>query len=334
MRKIGFPQICFDAEGASSGGAAPAAPAAAPAAAAPSGGTTPAAGEPGGGPSAAEILAFDPFAPPSSGEGATPPGSAEPKTPAADATATGGAKPQASGTTPTPAPGATPATATPATPAVPATAPNLEQLFREQTDLIRQAVARPAAPDKPAEPDKPRFNLAIPPQILAGMRSEDPNEFATSMHSVINGIANHLWGEFNKHLETTVQPQYQSMIEQHIESLQTRATVAQDFYGANPNLNVPALRPIIQQAGLEVAKARLAAGKSVNWSPELAQEIADSVYAVFPQLKPAPGTPATGTTPPGTTPAKPRFVNGGGGPRPAAPSAEAESEFGADLLKQ
>jgi hypothetical protein len=201
-------------------------------------------------------------------------------------------------------------------------------LFREQTALIRQAVERPvsATPAAPAEPEKPRFNLAIPPQILAGMRSEDPNEFATSMHSVINGIANHLWGEFNKHLETTVQPSYRNMIQEHISSLRTQNAVAEDFYGKHANLNAPALKPIVQQAGVAVAQARMAAGKSLEWSEELRDEIAEHIYTSLPQLRPVVVPPAP-PVPPGS---KPRFVPGGSA-RPAAPSG-ADEQFGADLL--
>lgn len=293
-------------------------------------GGSPAAGEPGGGPSVAEIMQFDPFAPPSSEAGVTTPdGSVEPKTSPADANAPGGAKPQVAAKPPA-APGATPATAVPATPAVPTPAPNLEQLFREQTALIRQAVERPvpAAPTTPAEPEKPRFNLAIPPQILAGMRSEDPNEFATSMHSVINGIANHLWGEFNKHLETTVQPSYRNMIQEQIQGIQSQQAVAQDFYGKHSSLNAPALKPIVQQAGVAVAQARMAAGKSLAWSEELRDEIAEYIYTSLPQLRPAvAGNPPVPPPAPGS---KPRFVPGGSA-RPAAPSG-AEEQFGADLL--
>lgn len=278
-----------------------------------------------GGPSAAEILAFDPFGPPSSDSGEKPGDEGAAKTPPAEAKPDAGAKP---GDTASKAP---PADGKPATPEVPPQAPNLEQLFQQQTDVIRQAMekAAPAAAPVKAEPKAPRFNLAIPPQIIDGMRSEDPKEFATAMHSVINGIANHLWDQFNAHLEQEVQPRYKSMIEEHYNGLQTQATVAQDFYGKHANLKDPMFQPLLQQAGMLVAQERMAAGKSVTWSEELRDEIAEKIYAKFPALRPT--AESKGKKEEGDQKPKPRF-NAGGGARPAVPSGQSE-DFGADLLR-
>lgn len=326
LRDLVFGRPNWNVPGESGGGAAPAGGEAAPAAQSAA-------------PTAAEILAFDPFGPPSepAKPAATPAagdaGSAKPGTTPADGKGGAAAKPVLDANGKPVAPAASPAPAPdPAMTPAPVQAPNLEQLFREQTDAIRSAVAaRPAAPAAPTAeaPAAPKFNLGIPPQLIDGLRSDDPKEFALSMNAVVNGIANHLWNTFNQHLESTVQPSYRNMIQEVLQSQQTQAQVAQDFYGKHANLNNPTLRPLIQQAGVEVAQARMAAGKSVAWSEELRDEIAEKIYSVLPALRPAaagaqpPASPAPGAP-------KPRFAAGGGAP-PAAPSGG--DAFGADLLQ-
>lgn len=285
------------------------------------------------GPSVAEILAFDPFAPPekpaaadtnlgTDGKPLVP--SAEPKNPTADGTVgKPGEKPGAAA-----APAATPGAPDPAKPASPPTPqPNFEQLLREQTDLIRQAVTQPKPAPSSNEPTPPKFNLGIPPQILEGMRSEDPKEFATAFHATINGIANHIWDQVTKHLEGDFTNGLQQRFTQVRASEDTAKAVHTDFYGKYKTLDNELLRPMIQQAGVQVAQARMAAGKSVAWGEEMRDEIAETVFKVMPHLRPvAPAAPNNGQQPPAQ-----RFVSGGGGPR--AVDTQPNDNFGADLLQ-
>lgn len=305
-----------------------------------------AGGDNGGGdglPSAAEILAFDPFGP--AGEVDGQPSSAEPKTPAIPADASGGQ----SGKTPVAAAQAEPKPqvgadgkplvaapvdpnakpTTPATPPAPSAA-ELANLIRAQTESITAALqTKPAAAE--AEPGEapPKYNLALPPQVVNLLRSEDVGEFQQGMHAVINGISNKIWTDVSAHVDGIVQKlvseRIPAIMEERTTSATTRARVAQDFYTAHENLNNPALKPLIQNVGLQVVQRRQAAGLPIDWSPEVRDEIAETVYTQLPQLRPAAAAAAPA--------AKSRvpFVAGGGARPTLVP--DASSEF-AEMLTQ
>lgn len=304
------------------GAPAPAAPAPAPAA--PSSITEP------GGPSAADIMAFDPFGPTDEGGPALSPEAPAP-TPGTSGTPADAPKPGQ----PTPGAPVPPTPGTPATPATPAPVtpqvdPALRSLFEQQTAAIAAAVAPRPAEQPPAGPQAPKYNLALPPQILTALRSEDPTEFAGGMHAVINGIVNKVWNDVNEHLASQFAPQMQQMVQHVVRSQQTTEKVATDFYGKHKTLDLPLMRPVVQQVGAMIAQRRAAQGKSIEWSGELADEIAEEVYLNFPNLRPA-AAPQAPAAPGGHQPKKQPAAFGGGA-RPAIPAGK-EDEFGADLIE-
>lgn len=263
-------------------------------------------------PSASEIMAFDPFGPakepaetPAGTIPAKPadaPGDKGPKTPAEVPPLKAGEKPPA---TVHPAPDPKAAAAPPVTtPAV-----NLEQLIRDQTASITAALAPKDTTEKAPAP--PKYNLALPPQVLGLLRSEDPGEFATGMHAVINGISNKVWQDVEARLtelRDSILKEVPQLLTQQHETITTQEAVATDFYGAHPTLNNPLLKQLIQNVGMQVAALRQAAGKSIEWGPELRDEIAESIYLSLPQLRPAaaPAVPKV----PGQQPKKPPFIAG------------------------
>jgi hypothetical protein len=278
-------------------------------------------------PSAAEIMAFDPFAPPAEKTTETPqptPAPVTPKPTDAPAAQSGKTAPAAPVV---PDPNAPPVP--PVTPPASNSTADLERLIREQTATIQAALPKPA--DVPIAEPPPKYNLALPPQVLGLLRSEDQGEFQQGMHAVINGIANKLWSDVSAHLNSTIQELTSQKLPQIMEAQRTATTtreqVATDFFGTHAHLNIPALKPLIQNVGLQVAQARMARGASVEWSPELRDEIAEAVHTALPQLRPADQQQQQQQPAPGK---KPPFA-AGGGTRPAAGN-DATSEF-VDMLK-
>jgi hypothetical protein len=166
--------------------------------------------------------------------------------------------------------------------------------------------------------------------MLTALRSEDPAEFGTAMHSVVNGIANKLWTDWSETVQKELLPQIGQIVQGHIESLRQQAQVSQDFYGKHKTLAAPAVRGMVQQAGVTVAQRRMAAGKPLEWSPELGDEIAEEVYTTLPALRPA----ASASPPP--PPAKPNggkpFATGTGS-RPAGTGEKTPADEMMELLK-
>ena len=171
--------------------------------------------------------------------------------------------------------------------------------------LIQQNTQKPQAEQKPGAP---KYQLGIPPQVIQGLRSEDEQEFAVSMHADINGIANRLWTDMQEHLSKEVIPQ----IDQRASAVMQHGTqvhqVHNDFYGEHPNLKNPVLMPLVQNAALQVAQTWTQQGKPITWNKDFAKDIADLVYTVIPrpqpQQQPSPQPkPNTFVAQPGSRPA-------------------------------
>lgn len=279
-------------------------------------------------PSPSEVLAFDPFGPATNPEGgsATPGQSGEPGTPAeGEGGGQPGAQPQVPGSSTAPAAAPTPGQQPPV-PATPQAQPSPQPTMQELVSAIRQAAQPQQTPagQQPA-PEAPRYNLQLPPQILTALRSEDPTEFATGMHSVVNGITNKVWTDVQQFLAESFMPQISQAIQANIERYQSQQQVAQQFYGKHAALAAANLRPLVQQAGLQVIQARNAAGKSLEWGDEVMDEIAEQVYKTVPQLRPAAAPPAPAAPKGGKQP-----FSTGQGTRPA----EAGQKTAADELAE
>ncbi len=277
-------------------------------------------------PSAADILAFDPFGPANEDTGQVGSASTQVPNPADDKSGQGGKTPPAANQ-PEPVVSADPAVvvdpnAKPATPATPAVAqPTIQELT---TSIVAALDAQKPQVEKPAEEAPPKYNLALPPQVLSMLRSEDPGEFANGMHTVINGIANKLHMDMQQQMQQVVAGLLQRMPEvvaEHHQATTTKEQVATDFFGKYTHLDLPAVKPLIQQIGIQVAQKRAAEGKSIAWSEELRDEIAEAVHVAVPQLRPAQVQQQQQPKP------KVPYVAGGG----ARPAPTEPNEF-ADVL--
>lgn len=257
--------------------------------------------------SAADILAFDPFEPATDDTGTS-------TTPAAEAAAgtsapsTEGQPPEGTQTAGNPPPADPAATqqapvTTPAQMAPPP--PQPDPTLQEIRDLLASQT-KSAQTEQPAA-SVPKYNLAMPPQVVQALRSEDEKEFALGMHAVINGIANRIWQDVTQHLQTEFAPAIVQQAQVQTTQRTELQRMNQDFFGTHKSLDNDLLRPLVQQAGALVLRARAAQGQSLDWSTELRDAIADEVYKVVPHLRPAPpaASPAQQTQ-------QPRYVAGGG----------------------
>lgn len=285
-------------------------------------------------PSAADILAFDPFGPAENSDSTA--GAADAK-PADDK----GGEP---GKTPAPAVQPTlkanevvplgadgkPLVDPNAAPVTPATTPQaqptaqLEQLIRDQTAAITTALQRPAEKPAAATEEAPaKYNLGLPPEVIGLLRSEDEGEFARGMHTVINGISNRIWSDVNAHLDQVIAQRVPAMFTEQTNAQSVQQRVATDFYGKYETLRAPELRPLIQSIGVQVANERAQAGKTNEWSPEIRDAIAEKIFTAIPSLRP-PAEQQQQQTPPGGTPPKRPFATGTGSRPDTAPDASAE----------
>jgi hypothetical protein len=157
------------------------------------------------------------------------------------------------------------------------------QALQAQVATLQALIQQNAQPKGEQKPGGPKYQLGIPPQVIQGLRSEDEQEFATSMHAVINGIANRLWIDMQDHLAKEVIPQ----IDQRASAVMQHGTqvhqVHNDFYGEHPNLKNPVLMPLVQNAALQVAQNWTQQGKPIAWNKDFAKDIADLVYSVIPR---------------------------------------------------
>lgn len=258
----------------------------------------------------ADVMAFDPFAPPAEKpaeagtdttgkeelggqggevkpvEGKEPTQQVDPKATAATAQA-----PQQQGPTPR------------------------EQELLAQVSALQHAIAR-SQPQPQAQPQgqpqgqAPKYNLQLPPQIIKGLRSEDDEEFAVAMHAVMNGIVNKVWNDVQEHLVKEVQPGFDRRIQSAMEHNTQIKRIHDDFYGTYPHLANPAIRPVVQNAAMQVAQAWTMQGRPIQWTKEFADSVAMLVHQIIPapqqqqQSQPQiPGKTPTFTSQPGTRPA-------------------------------
>lgn len=174
-----------------------------------------------------------------------------------------------------------------APPAVPPTQqPDLRQLINEQTNQLAGVLRSQQTPAQ-APPQQPsqRFNLAVPPQLTAALRSEDPQQFEAGVGALINGVANHVWNSVMEVVRNDIMPSIPRVIDAQMQTLQRQQTVATDFYGKYPQLSSDALRPLVQQVGAQIATEFAQAGRDLNWGEQIRDAIAERVFQAIPALR-------------------------------------------------
>lgn len=194
---------------------------------------------------------------------------------------------------------------------------DVTQLLKQTNDLVNvvlnkngdQTQAQSKQEEKPVDPLKqiPDYVYDIPDPLLQAMNSEDPAERKQGMQVLIQGVAKGIHERVAhaaiKRIEA-VQAAVPQMIQAQMQSAQTAQTVSQDFYGKYPQLNNPALKPLIQTVAkqyMETVKATT--GQEPQWNEQLRDEIAkkviEAVSGAIPQNADVPPQqPAANSAPP------------------------------------
>jgi hypothetical protein len=256
-------------------------------------------------PSFEEILQFDPFngeaegeiAPPESKDDAA--AAAPPPGDSGEETGGAGAKsqqPQQPPTAPAPAP------SPPPTPAL--TQADLTAAMSRLADAVR--------PQPQQQAPQLRFNMGIPDELTSALRSEDPGQFKAGVGALVNSLANHIWSNFQQDVQQNLVPAIRQMLESHTSAVSQQESVGRDFYGTYPGLNRPELAPLIQTVGAQLAREAVSAGRSLDWSPQLRDEIASRVFTIIGGVQPPQAAAA---------PAPRRPFSTGNGTRPTQATA-------------
>ena len=274
-------------------------------------------------PSFEEILQFDPFNGEASGEIADPAGETPPQDGPAAPPPEGqtgevpggvGAKAQTSQQPP-------PAAPAPPPPPTPLTQADLTAAMSRLAEAVRP---QPQQPQQ--QTPSLRFNMGIPDELTSALRSEDPAQFKAGVGALVNSLANHIWNNFQQDVRDNLVPAIRQMLESHTSAVSQQDAVSRDFYGTYPMLGRPELAPLIQTVGASLAREAVSAGRSLDWSPQLRDEIASRVMAIIGAVQ--------GVQPPSPAPPAPparRFATGNG-TRPAQGTQTPQDEMQAMIF--
>lgn len=203
-------------------------------------------------------------------------------------------------------------------------APDLAALMAGLPNQIANAVSTATRPAE-QQVEKPagnKFNLGMPPALVAALRSEDPKEFEQGVGAMVNGVANHVWNSTMEHIQNELLPAIPRMIQSYVEQQKQQQDIAGDFYGTYKNLDHPSLRPLVQHTGMLIAQEGAAKGIVRQWDAALRDEIAERIYTTIPALRPAAKAANGGTPPP-----KKKFAPGGGSRAGNSGGNQAENEM-------
>ena len=233
-----------------------------------------------------------------------------------------------------PANGAPPAPATPAAPASGEALPEVSpealaaMLMGSQPEAPKAPAAPAAAPTPPAasaaaaSPEEaspwtpfPQV-LNVPDQLAQGLfESEDPNTrkqaLGVLMAAVANAVAQQVEARQKSHWAGEVETRINSASQQRT----AREKAQSDFYGEHPDLNNPALLPVVTRAMQVVTQMN----PQAQWTPETRKQIGDLARETARRIgligaaAPVTAAPAAAaaTPKPGV---KPPFVAGGARP--------------------
>jgi len=149
----------------------------------------------------------------------------------------------------------------------------------------------------PAGPSR-IFNTQLPPEVFAALESDDINTRRAAMNETFNGFANLVFNTMGQYLSQQVVPALRQEMQQTYHVQSQAQTTQEKFYSANPNLNNPYIRPIVQQIATEVLAEQQAAGTFRGFDDAFNQAVAEKTYA----LTAIPRTAAPGNSQPPVAP--------------------------------
>ncbi len=176
-------------------------------------------------------------------------------------------------------------------------APTSEEVLAKAVEALTKQAEGKSEEGKPAEEipeaDDVQYNMRIPDETLAAIRSEDPQEAAAGIHALSTGLAITIHRRMR--LEMTeklneMTKQFPTMIQNHTQDVARQQEISTDFYGTYPELKSPRMKDIVRVAAIALTKETGASG----YTPEFKTALKAKVDAEILELVKAAG----GTVPP------------------------------------
>lgn len=194
-----------------------------------------------------------------------------------------------------------------------------EQSLEDQAALRRIAQAleqRPAQPQqekKEKDEELPNYMFDIPSDLVRALRSEDESEARQGIQMLLSGVLkaahNAIRQEFTQRLATNSETLQKQMSEAQAQ-VQVRQAVTADFYQAYPQLNNPAVQPIVSQVWDHIVRTE----NPQQWTEQLRTRIGNAVIERIKSMAQASGLNAVV---PQNDPIPQKQVNSGARPGPS-----------------
>lgn len=135
--------------------------------------------------------------------------------------------------------------------------------------------------------------LTVPPQLMEMIDNDDPQVRQQGLNQVVNGVGNVIMRDVMQKLLPNVMQAIMSQVPQVITQHQAQRESSQAFYGKYPQLAQPALKPVLDNLGQQVALAWQAEGKNPirqdgTMDPEFMDNVAAAFFAMTGAAAPAP----------------------------------------------
>lgn len=225
-------------------------------------------------------------------------------------------KPDGGGQAPEPGKEGTPAPTPP--PAAPP--PDMtERLLASQEAIARALEASGQKSGQPAgegKPKAPKFNIAVPADIITSMASDDPKERGTAVSVLANGLMNTVYNAVVESLEQKFASVPQ-LIQRHLDSHQSAQSIRNDYYSKFPSHDNPALHAVVTNVAARLVKESPGKG----WSPELRDKVGAEVQRIIMAAvggEPPPADAGKSKPAPKDPPFSTKGSNRGGAEKPNA----------------
>lgn len=169
----------------------------------------------------------------------------------------------------------------------------ISQAIADGFRTAKEPPAEAGTKEEQKAPTGPDFGrIQIPEQVIQAMEHDDPAVRAQGYQAFAGGVGNLIYSQAMQQVQQQMQHLTQTMpnvVQEHFAATQRRQHVEQDFYGSYPQLNTPALRPLVMQTAAAVLKETGATG----WTDEARDAIAGRVFAMFQGALPQPAAAPT-----------------------------------------
>jgi hypothetical protein len=128
-----------------------------------------------------------------------------------------------------------------------------------------------------AESAEPKYDFNIPDQLVQALTTDDPQVFKQGVAGFAKGIGMGVHREVTKYIESQLPKMMEKivpqMIQNHLQTFNSRKAIFDDFYGTYKELNNPTLYPVIAN----ITATTMQELKTDKWSPAVRDTVAKKV---------------------------------------------------------